>query len=147
MSLLDINNTEFPKAVKSFQAEISSVDNNIKTLKYKYEPLVTIKHIRQSCKVKKINANQIKKCKEYQEEYKGMLDLSDSEDESTLPTVTSRHNKRKKLNDDCSYTVSPNGKTLLTFEFKNHPEFITLGSHIIINDSSLRAYGVVTKIN
>jgi GTPase len=53
MSLLDVN-MSVPYACKSFLAEIWSLDGGTKTIKYKYEPVVTIKHVRQTCKLKKV---------------------------------------------------------------------------------------------
>ena len=37
-------------------------------------------------------------------------------------------------------------KTKLVVEFLFNPEFISIGQNVIINDQSLKAYGVITKI-
>jgi GTPase len=51
MCLIDLN--ESPVASKVFEAEIWSTDNSKKVIKFKSEPVVTIKHIRQICKLKR----------------------------------------------------------------------------------------------
>lgn len=53
MVLLDI--TSKPKATKSFECEVTSLESTERTIKYKFEPLLIINNIRQCCKIKKIN--------------------------------------------------------------------------------------------
>jgi GTPase len=134
MCLLDINSS-IPMAIKSFQAEISSIDGSSKMVKYKYEPVVTIKHIRQTCKIKKPELQQINN--QYFDE-----------DEEETGNRKKYYLNRKKLGEknDETYVISPNEKILLNFEFKNYPEFILPGSYIIINDGHLKAFGTITKI-
>jgi GTPase len=59
MCLIDLD--ESPVASKVFEAEIWSADNNKKVVKFKSEPVVTIKHIRQICKLKKLEGTKISK--------------------------------------------------------------------------------------
>jgi GTPase len=51
MSLIDLN--ESPIATKIFEAEVWSLDGNKKNIRYKIEPVITMRHIRQTCKIKK----------------------------------------------------------------------------------------------
>jgi GTPase len=51
MCLIDIN--ESPAASRIFEAEIWSADGTKRQIKFKSEPVVTIKHIRQICKLKR----------------------------------------------------------------------------------------------
>jgi GTPase len=50
MSLIDIN--EDPHSTKIFEVDLWSLDG-IQQIRYKSEPLVTIRHIRQICMIKK----------------------------------------------------------------------------------------------
>jgi hypothetical protein len=46
-----------------------------------------------------------------------------------------------------SFTITPDDRILINFEFKNYPEYITPGSYLIISDGCMKAFGVVVKIN
>lgn len=142
MSLLDVNSSQ-PLACRSFQAEVWSLDGNSKTVKYKYEPVVNIKHIRQSCRVKKVTESI---------ESSHIQSDDENDDNDSSHSHSTRRHQRKKISDkisssDENYSISPDEKILLNFEFKNFPEFITIGSNLIINDSHLKAFGIITKIN
>ena len=129
MSLLEPSG--LPIAHKAFVAEVWSLDT-VKSVKYKYEPLVTIKHIRQTCRVKKFAPAENKTSEDFHDD--------------TMTTETSSRRKSKKFNsekDSAFYTLSPEEKTLLVFEFKNYPELITPGSTLIIHDGHLKAFGVI----
>ncbi len=129
MSLLDWESSN-PISCKSFQADVWSIDGSTKYIKYKYEPVLTIKHVRQTCKVR----NSVNNCENKHEE-----DQEDQEDNK-------RKRKKEIKNIDESYLISPNEKARLIFEFKNYPEFILPGGRIIINDGHLKAVGIITNI-
>ena len=64
----------------------------------------------------------------------------------------SQNKNQKDFNDDLfsindEITIGPaDKKTKLVVEFLFNPEYISVGQKIIINDQSLKAYGVITKI-
>jgi GTPase len=131
MYLLDYNSA-VPSSCRSFLADIWSIDGSVKTIKYKYEPVVTIKHIRQTCKVKRpqISTN------------------SNEDEESDSGNSKSSYKKEKKSsmkNVSDSYVISPDEATSVVFEFKNCPEYVREGSHLIINDH-LKAFGIIKQI-
>ena len=56
-------------------------------------------------------------------------------------TVPIKNNNKNEI------VVGPiDKKAKLTVEFLFNPEYISIGQKIIINDQSLKAYGVITKI-
>jgi elongation factor 1-alpha len=152
MSLLESSN--FPKCTFAFVAEVWSLDsvNSTKTVKYKYEPLVTIKHVRQTCRVKKFSTST--KENEVEEEMnvfhmKERRNSEDFEEDTEISICSRRKNKKSMMGKDdnlssnACYTLTHEEKTLLIFEFKNYPEFIIPGSPIIIYDGHLKAFGTV----
>ena len=50
------------------------------------------------------------------------------------------------FNSEDSFNLDSTTRTKVVFEFMFNPEYITEGSHIIINDQLIKAYGIVTKI-
>ena len=52
----------------------------------------------------------------------------------------------QEANSNDEFIISSTTKTKLIFEFMFNPEYITIGSNVIINDQSLKAFGQVTKI-
>jgi GTPase len=109
MFLIDLN--ESPMASRIFEAEIWSADNTKKQIKLKTEPVVTIKHIRQTCKLKKLD---------------------------------SKGNEKNKKDDD--FTISPDERITLQFQFKNYPEYIKINDNIIIFEGCFKAFGIITNI-
>ncbi|MCQ2820113.1 MAG: GTP-binding protein [archaeon] len=146
-----IGSTYPPQSAFGFKADIWSIGNEgMKEVKYKYEPMVIIDHIRQICKIKKPKSNE---------------DLSlngDSASNSEFTESTSRITDNDDLSEggrrkkkgrhlisrrpDESYFISTQEKIELLFAFKNYPEYITEGSNVIIGDKNLRALGIVTKV-
>ena len=43
-------------------------------------------------------------------------------------------------------TIKPNESKVLKFKFKYHPEYMTKGQKIVINDSSMKAIGTIIDI-
>lgn len=154
MVLLDMKYQ--PVSTKIFQAELWTIDGSTKIIKYKYQPVLNIKHIRQGCRI--LNSNDVN-VDDYDE---GILFKKIIKDDTVninnlgeilqkLKTVK----QEKNLNKTCilpaqyqeeSFIISPNKKTNVIFEFMFNPEYITVGSHVIINDQSIKAYGIITKI-
>lgn len=150
MSLIESSN--IPKCTFAFVGEIWSLDsvNSTKRVKYKYEPLVTIKHVRQTCRVKKFLTPT--KEDELEEDFQTFerKNSDDFEDDTEISICSRRNNKKSTIGkvenkslSNAFYNLNHEQKTLLIFEFKNYPEFITSGSPIIINDGHLRAFGTV----
>jgi len=54
--------------------------------------------------------------------------------------LVSKRRKRKFI------AISPDEKKLLKFKFKYHPEYIIKGQKIIINDSTMKAIGIIKDI-
>lgn len=50
-----------------------------------------------------------------------------------------------KKSSDSFVILAPNTKTKVTFEFEFTPEYIEPGCPLLINDSLLKVYGVITK--
>lgn len=134
--MLDVDSST-PHACRSFDADIWSLDGTTKVINYKYEPVVTIKHVRQTCRLKKPPLKQEKYIDYFQTD-------ENFEDERESKRKTPKH---KKVKEEDSFRVSPFERTSVTFEFKNYPEFILEFSHLIINDSGLKAFGIITKVN
>lgn len=157
--LIGINSSIVPRAVNKFQADVWWIGEEVmKEMKYKCEPVVIINHIRQSCKI--INTSNNKK-----------VPLNLNETDNTTPSELSRksnassfitssfemeddknqfvHNKKRRVKSNLkeeTFFLSKNEKIELTFEFKNSPEYITEGLNIIINDSTFKAFGIITKV-
>ena len=161
MSLLDMK--IYPIASRLFEIEIWTIDDTTKILKNSYQPILNIKHIRQGVKIKNpddiflfLNDN------EKQNDLETLLE----DDEINLTNVQEKINnliKKKKSrikiqtdeklevdiknNNKNEIMVGPiDKKAKLTVEFLFNPEYISIGQKIIINDQSLKAYGVITKI-
>jgi GTPase len=140
-----------PKAIKRFTADIWSIgsEHNVKEVKYKYEPVVIINHIRQTCKIKQEKKNNDLSL--FEEGSNSSLtkstsrftDMEDMVDEGKM-----RKKRRVKLSKDKDevFFISRHEKIELMFEFKNTPEYITEGQNVIINDSNIKAMGIVTKV-
>lgn len=150
MSLIE--SSYLPKCTFAFVAEIWSLDsvNSTKKVKYKYEPLVTIKHVRQTCRVKNFLTST--KEHEFEEDFQTIerKNSDDFEDDTEISICSRRNNKKSTIGkvenkslSNAFYNLNHEEKTLLIFEFKNYPEFITSGSPIIINDGHLKAFGTV----
>jgi GTPase len=121
MCLIDLN--ESPMASRIFEAEIWSADNTKRQIKFKNEPVVTIKHIRQICKLKKPS--------------------NDVNNEGGGNGFSSKYQKKKE---DDSFTLSPDDRITIQFEFKNYPEYIKKNDNIIIFEGCFKAFGVITNI-
>ena len=161
MSLLDMK--IYPIASRLFEIEIWTIDDTTKILKNSYQPILNIKHIRQGVKIKNpddiflfLNDN------EKQNDLETLLE----DDEINLTNVQEKINnliKKKKSrikiqtdeklegdiknNNKNEIVVGPiDKKAKLTVEFLFNPEYISIGQKIIINDQSLKAYGIITKI-
>ena len=59
-----------------------------------------------------------------------------------------KNNKNENnINNNSVIIIGPEDKkTKLVVEFLFNPEYISVGQKIIINDQTLKAYGVITKI-
>ena len=160
MCLLSLNVT--PKCVKRFKADVWWIgEENIKEIKYKYEPIVIINHIRQSCKI--IYEKQVQNISGQQVQDEDTTSGDFSKSITTSSYITSSvefeeegslmfgQNKRKKRRiksnlKEKTFFISRNEKIELLFEFKNSPEYLSEGSNLIINDNNFKAFGIVTKI-
>ena len=155
--LIGTNTNIVPRAVKKFLADVWWIgEEHIKEMKYKCEPVVIINHIRQTCKI--INMNK----------KKNVL-LNNSENDNTTSSEYSRksssfvtssfemedennyfvHNKKRRVKTnlkDETFFLARDEKKELMFEFKNSPEYINEGLTIIINDSTFKAFGIITKV-
>ena len=54
--------------------------------------------------------------------------------------------KNKKNEKDNFIIISSSEKTKVVFEFVFTPEYVFVDNHLLINDSLLKAYGIITKI-
>jgi GTPase len=100
---------------KIFEAEIWTIDDSTKKVSLKYKPVLNIKNIRQVACFKQIDEGII-------------------------------NEKSKKIDKKDNFIIlSPNEKTKVTFEFEFSPEYIFVDNHLLINDSLLKVYGIITK--
>ena len=137
MTILDIET--LPSATNIFEVELTSLENEIKIIKYKYEPVITIRHIRQACKIKIDNESLSKidnKFNDFLEE--------DFDEKPTIKKINRRKHNSHKQNED--FIIYPKQPIRLILQFKNFPEFINIGDNVIINDNLLRAFGVINNI-
>ena len=153
MYLLDTRIT--PIASKLFEIEVWTIDDTIRTLKNTYQPILNIKHVRQGVKIK--NPDEIFL---FLGDNKRINDLEKivENDEINLSNIKNNINnliKKKKNNNKNENNINNNSviiigpedkKTKLVVEFLFNPEYISVGQKIIINDQTLKAYGVITKI-
>jgi GTPase len=153
MVLLDIYSD--PIAAKMFEAELWTIDGTKKLIKYKYQPILNIKHIRQGCKVKNMSEMLI------DDDEKILTKLFYNKSKNlTLENmnILAENLRMRKLSDPSDKMKPPSNfteegfslcstlKTKVIFEFMFNPEYITVGSHVIINDQLIKAFGVITKI-
>ena len=152
------NNYEIPKAVFKFKADVWNIFDEVKEVKYKYEPVVIINHIRQTCKIIKnvnnnnnfnVNSNNNNVNQSYNSVSNnttnssvvtGELDFNDED------VGMRKKKKRIKFKGEETFFLCKNEKIELLFQFKNSPEYVTEGSNVIINDSNIKAFGTITKV-
>ena len=172
MSLLDLRIT--PIASKLFEIELWTYDNSTKSFKTTYQPILNIKHVRQGVKFKnpdelflflsdnknmndleslvldnEVNLNNvheridelIKKKKKFSSRYKN---YNKKTTKDTNNNIINENINNIGLNEEI--TIGPEKKTKFVVEFLFNPEYISIGQKIIINDQSLKAYGVITNI-
>lgn len=159
MVLLDIRS--HPIASTLFEVEVWTIDGARRTIKSRYQPILNIKHIRQCVKIKHhddvflfMNENNNK-----ENEIEKLLsnnEVNYSNVNYYIEDIKHKKISSKRLNDkkksfspnesNQEIVISSTEKTKLTLEFKFNPEYITLGSNVIINDQLLKAFGVITRI-
>jgi GTPase len=167
----DNSNYNIPKAVYKFKADIWNINDDVKEVKYKYEPVVIINHIRQTCKIIKninnnINNNLIKSCNSITNNNINNINFNVNRSSNSVSNNTTnssvitgefdfneddgigirKKKKRIKMKGEETFFLCKNEKIELLFQFKNSPEYITEGSNVIINDSNIKAFGIVTKV-
>ena len=106
-----------------------------------------INHIRQTCKIRKEKKNMDMSYEDgsNSELTKSTSRLTDMDDMDECGFRKKRRVKLGKEKDDVFF-ISNHEKIELLFEFKNSPEYITEGSNVIINDSNIKALGIITKV-
>ena len=152
MYLLDTRIT--PIASKLFEIEVWTIDDTIRTLKNTYQPILNIKHVRQGVKIKNPDEiflflgdnkriNDLEKIVENDE-----INLSNVKNNINNLIKKKKNNKNENnINNNSVIIIGPEDKkTKLVVEFLFNPEYISVGQKIIINDQTLKAYGVITKI-
>ncbi len=161
MVLLDINS--IPSSVRMFEAELWAIDGSAKIVKYKYQPVLNIKHIRQGCRLKNKSEFFLDSCS------CDTVNLNNLIDESNMENVLAKLEKNKfekrliennnlnvggakkyspamNYNPDEAFILTSTSKTKVVFEFMFNPEYINIGSHVIISDQLVKAFGIVTKV-
>ena len=161
MCLIGANNSFVPKSVKKFKADVWWIgEEQIKEMKYKYEPVVIINHVRETCKI--INMNKNKKVannKSFTEngstsEYTGEFSMTSKTGSLIASSVEfedennffNKKKKKIKSSKEETFWLSRDEKKELFFEFKNFPKYINEGQTIIINDNTFKAFGIITKV-
>lgn len=162
MVLLDIRS--HPVSSRVFEVELWTIDGSRRIIKNTYQPILNIKHIRQCVRIKKYNDiflflnedNEEKSDLEKLVEKEG-VDLFNIRNEiEGIKNQKIEDNKKfmdkkkffvsQEANSNEEFVISSTTKTKLILEFMFNPEYITVGSNVIINDQSLKAFGVITKI-
>ena len=161
MCLIGTNTNFVPKSSKKFKAEVWYIgEEQIKEIKYKYEPVVIINHIREACKI--INMKYFQKQNKsftenssttsgYASEYSmpsktTSFVASSVENEEDFFNPTKKKKKIKMSKKDETFFLGREEKKELIFEFKNFPKFLSEGQTIIINDNNFKAFGIITKV-
>lgn len=137
-----------PKAVTVFEADIWSIDGSDKTLKYSWQPVIHISHIRQAVKIKKKEEcnDELQSQKIDTEKIEEIITNSNEiKKESVIEEVKNGKNLIIKFLED-EFSVSISKITKVTFEFMYCPEYIKEGEHLIIYENNFKIYGHVTKI-
>lgn len=148
MSLLDMKIN--PIASRLFEIEIWTIDKSTTVLKNSYQPILNIKHVRQCVKIKNPDdiflflsdnkkANDLEKLLEDKD-----LNLANAQEKINNLINNKKLGNKKEINEIIIGPIEK--KTKLVVEFLFNPEFISIGQNVIINDQSLKAYGVITKI-
>lgn len=168
MVLLDINSA--PSSVRLFEAELWTIDGTTKIIKYKYQPILNIKHIRQGCKLRSVDdlflLDEEVNCNETFDKIlstdsgddldniKNKVEKVILENKLKKEKINCSGNLKKMLNNNClnynpeeAFFINSTSKTKVLFEFMFNPEYVTVGSHVIINDQLIKAYGIITKIH
>ena len=160
MVLLDINSR--PVSSKIFEIELWTIDGNRRVIKSTYQPVLNIKHIRQGVKIKKFN-DIFSFYNNPSEENELEILLKDNKInlKNVKGEIEKIQNKKKdfkkRLNgfkekymigqeENDEFIISSTTKTRLIVEFMFNPEYINVGGNVIINDQSLKAFGIITKI-
>jgi GTPase len=149
MVLLDFEKNP-PAAVKTFEAEIWTIDGRKKIIKNKYQPVLNIKHIRQGCRIlKKSIFSHNQEASSYCNNTIPREEMEKCSKESAYNNevcMTNSYNCSCEGIPDEAFSIGSKHKTKLLFEFMFNPEYVSVGSHIIINDQLIKAYGTITKI-
>jgi hypothetical protein len=147
-------------STKIFEAEVWTIDGSNKVLKYTYQPILNIKHVRQGCKIRNPSDLLIEK-KDEENTFEKLRNLISSEDVCLQNSKEcldkfklglnhekkiSNHKKSININTEESFEINSTKRTKVVFEFMFNPVYLTIGSQIIISDQHLKAYGIVTKI-
>lgn len=150
-----------PSATYTFTAELWTFDGSTKTIKNNAQPIVHIVHIRQAAKVmlntkkedtKSIDdihkSNPTSSDGETQKSSQSPTD-KDSLSKKQLQKYSNRNNKSHQNLSQCQeeVVISPNKKTILTFQFLYNPEYVTKDSYLIINDNNFKAFGRIIDVN
>ena len=161
MCLIGTNTSFVPKSVRKFKADVWWIgEEQIKEMKYKYEPVLIINHIRETCKI--INMNKNNNClnnKSFTDstsEFTSQFSISSKTGSligSSIELEDDNNNyftkKKKKIKSNLkeeTFWLSKDEKMELFFEFKNFPKYINEGQTIIINDNTFKAFGIITKV-
>ena len=173
MSLLDTR--IIPIASRLFEIEVWTIDDTTRNIKNTYQPILNIKHVRQGVKIKnpdeiflflsdnkrindlekvveddEINLNNVKNqinklVEKKKTKIKNMIN-ENIKDDLNNKNNNNKNDKTKKSAINEIMIGPADKKTKLVVEFLFNPEYISVGQKIIINDQSLKAYGVITKI-
>lgn len=139
-----LGTTDIPKAAIGFTVDLWNIESSLmKEIKYKYEPVVIINHIRQVCRIK---CEKVKNKATIEDETLSQLTPSTSRLTDADDFNDSKKKQKSNKVDEAVFYISCQEKITLTFEFKNAPEYLTQGSNVIINDNNVKAFGIITSV-
>eukprot|EP00826_Nyctotherus_ovalis_P038547 TRINITY_DN3616_c0_g4_i1.p4 TRINITY_DN3616_c0_g4~~TRINITY_DN3616_c0_g4_i1.p4 ORF type:complete len:135 (+),score=30.96 TRINITY_DN3616_c0_g4_i1:1294-1698(+) len=129
-------------------AEIWTIDGGSRQVAATYQPVINCHHVRQATAIKVVHESPALKAHH--------LDIPNEvkalEEHKLLPPKKTircksypRHPRKSKEKDQEKIEVT-NKRTKVVFRFIYHPEYLELGSTVVIADGTLHAFGKITKI-
>jgi GTPase len=77
--------------------------------------------------------------------YKPVLNINNIRQVARFKQMEEGVMNEKNKKTDNYIILSRNQRTKVTFEFEFTPEYISVDNHLLINDSLLKVYGIITK--
>jgi GTPase len=129
-----------PQATYTFTTEMWTFDGSTKSIKENSQPIVHIVHVRQAAKIIIEKPQELK----IEDNPKSACVTSSDNDLASPHKIVKKEKRSNSIHEEV--TITPNKKTVVTFQFLYNPEYITKDSYIIINESNLKAFGRIVEV-